>query len=212
MGILDIVRRDRHPSYLPTAPVRSPEGEFWAWFVANERRVWNLRRDPDAVTDALITRMHRVNTALAFDIGPTYGSRREFVVTAAGDRSAFPAVIRLASAAPPLRRWTVTAFRPRREIAGELVMICGDRLRLEEVRFAASRIGDKLYVKLFIPGYRWVPMDEFSHVGGFLLSLAVGEFDAATRLGGVTAGAPRPGIESRPLAELPALVDALAGE
>jgi hypothetical protein len=156
--------------------------------------------------------MWRVNSALAFDLGPACDGRREFVVTAGGRASAFAAVVKLASAAPPLARWTITPFRPRREVKGEFMLLCGDTLRLEDVRFAAEPAGGRLEVELFIPGYRRTPLDEFELVGQFLVDLAVGEFDAETRIAGITAGPLQPEAESRPLADLPAVLDALPGD
>jgi hypothetical protein len=207
MGIFDRFRRPK-----PVVPVLSREAAFWAWFAANEAILWNFENDVDNVLEAVMDRIWRVNPALAFDFGPMRDGRREFVVTAAGRKAAFPAVVELTAAAPPLERWTVTAFRPRREIRGAMLLLCGDTLRLDEVRFAAEPVGGRLDVQLFIPGCRPTPFDEFDHVGDFLLDLAVGEFDAETRLAGVTVSPPQPEVESRPLAELATVLDALPGE
>jgi hypothetical protein len=207
MGIFAVSRRPK-----PAPPVLSPEAEFWAWFAANEAMLWEIDADAEAVLEALALRMCRVDIALAFDFGPVRDGRREFVVTAAGQSSAFPAVLRLTSAAPPLERWTVTAFRPRREFRGEVMRVRGRTLRLDDVRFTAEPVGGRLKVKLLIPGYRRTLFGDYELVGRFLVDLAVGEFDAETRLAGVAVGPSQPDVESRPLADLPALVDSLTGE
>lgn len=206
MGFAKLIRRVR------PAPLQSSEAAFWSWFVANEPMLHNFLDDVENVVDALAAAIDRVDSDLAFDLGPLADGRRELVVTANGVESAFPAVLRLVAAAPPLPRWTVTAFRPRRDLDGDFFLHCGCRLAIADVRFTAEPVGGRLRVKVLIPGYRPTPLAEFEDMAEFLVSMAVGEFDMQTRLAGVSAGPPRPGAPGRRLAELPALVDALTGE
>lgn len=207
MRILDIVRR-RKPVPAVPAPL-SPEAEFWAWFAANESMLLNVEADIDHVVQAIFLRMMRVDTALAFDLGPELDGRRQFVVSACGDPLAFPAVVRLASAAPPLERWTVTAFRPRREAKGRFELHCGGDLDLETVRFAVEPAGGRVDVMLFVPAFRRTFAEEYEIVGRLLLDIVLGEFDAMTRVGEVSVGPLQPDVESRPLSELPSVIDSL---
>lgn len=207
MRIIDIIRRRRPVPAVPAA--LSPEAEFWAWFAANETMLLNVETDLDHVVQAIFLRIMRVDPALAFDVGPEVDGRRQFVVSACGDPLAFPAAVKLASAAPPLERWTVTAFRPRREARGAFELHCGGQLDLEAVRFAAKPAGGRLDVTLFIPAFRRAFVEEYEIVGRLALDIVLGEFDAMTRVGEVGVAPLQPGVESRPLAELPAVVDAL---
>lgn len=207
MRIIDIIRRRRPVPAVPAA--LSPEAEFWAWFAANETMLVNLETNLDHVVQAIFLRIERVDPALAFDVGPEVDGRRQFVVSACGDPLAFPAVVKLASAAPPLERWTVTAFRPRREARGSFELHCGGRLDLETVRFAAKPAGGRLDVTLFVPAFRRAFAEEYEIVGRLALDIVLGEFDAMMRVGDVGVAPLQPGVESRPLAELPAVVDAL---
>lgn len=188
----------------------SPEREFWAWFVAPEAMLWDLEDDLERAFHALLTAIERVDEDLALDVGRKRDGRRELILSAGGNLATFPTVIRLAEAAPPLERWTIRAFRPRRPLVGELVL-GGVAVRVRDVRFAAEPSGDRLNVRIFIPGYRWTPQDEFVHAAAVLLETVLGEFDAETRIDSVFVGPPQPRVHSRPLTELAAVVDALVG-
>jgi hypothetical protein len=207
MGISDVVRCSG-PVLTISSPV-SPEAEFWTWFAANESMLLDVEHDTDHVVEAIFLRLMRVDTALAFDVGPERDGRRQFVVSACGDPLAFPAVLKLVSAAPPLERWTITAFRPRREAKGSFELHGGGMLDLETVRFAAEPAEGRLDVTLFIPAFRRALAEEYEVVGLLLMDIVLGELDVMTRLGEVSVAPLQPGVESRPLAELPAVVDAL---
>lgn len=202
-SILDRLRR------IAPRVVRTPEAAFWAWFVANEAMIWDFERHPERVAERVFPRLARVDPDLGLDFGSIRGGRRELVVTANGVVEAFPAVVRLAAAAPPLRRWRVVSFRPRRGLQGDLHMLCGDTVRMEDVRFAADVEDGRLAVDLFVPGYRRTPTDEFGRVGSLLLDLAVGELDARTRVERVIVRPLLDARRGRPIAELPCLVDTL---
>src|SRR5437762_517391 len=93
------------------------EAGFWKWFVDHEAELFDF--DPNQelerkdLFDRLALELHKSNRDLTFEFGPK-GAPREFVISAAGMKNAFPAVIRLTRAAPKLERWRVMAFRPRR--------------------------------------------------------------------------------------------------
>src|SRR5271157_5672329 len=97
--------------------MKTAQEEFWNWFIQHEAEMFNLDVDREAererIFDELASALQKVDPDLAFEFGPNE-SRREFVVSAGGIKRAFPAVASLVDAAPPLDRWQVTAFRPRR--------------------------------------------------------------------------------------------------
>src|SRR5438128_2325080 len=90
--------------------------EFWNWFVRQEEL---FTFDPDNETereklfDRLAIELQKIHPNLTFEFGPNE-PRREFIISADGIKRAFPAVASLVEAAPPLDRWQVIAFRPRR--------------------------------------------------------------------------------------------------
>jgi len=185
---------------------------FWNWFIQHEVELFEL--DPTRETEReilfnrLATEINRVHPDLAFEFGPR-GLRREFVVTAAGIRDAFPAVARLVDAAPTLERWQFTAFRPRRTPIN-VVEIEGKRIDPRDVQFSLLNNGKIAGLYLFIPGYRDGDVD-LKQIGYLLLDEALGEYDVETRLGLIKMLSPetRTTEDRYSLPELPALFDEL---
>jgi hypothetical protein len=185
---------------------------FWSWFIQHEVELFEF--DPKRVTERenlfnqLATELHKVHPDLAFEFGPK-GPRRDFVISAAGIKDAFPAVIGLADAAPNLDRWQFTAFRPRRAPIN-VVELGGKRIDPQDVQFSLVDNGKIAGLYLFIPGYRDGDVD-LKQIGYLLLDEALGEYDVETRLGLIKMLPPDTRTEGDryPLPDLPALFDQL---
>lgn len=93
---------------------RSPEARFWSWFEENESRLFAFENKQEQNISELLRELHRIHESLTFEIGSETKGLREFIISADGNRAAFPFVIRLADAAPSLPRWNIVKFRPRR--------------------------------------------------------------------------------------------------
>ncbi len=147
---------------------------FWIWFIQHELELleFNPTREAEqeALFDRLATELNKVNALLTFEFGPP-APRREFVISAAGIREAFPAVIRLVNAAPILERWRVTAFRPRR-VPINVVEIEGKRIDPQDVQFSLLDNGKIAGLYLFIPGHRDGDVD-LKQIGYLLLDEAL---------------------------------------
>ncbi len=191
----------------------SPYEEFWNWFTDHEAVLFDLEKNQERIFDKLIAALRRVHQDLAFEFGPKEREkgkeRREFVISAGGIKSAFPAVISLRDTAPDLPRWHITAFRPRRTTIN-IVEIGDKRVDPKDVQFTLFSDGKIAGLYLFIPDFREND-DTLKQIGYLMLDEALGEFDVETRLGlikmlppeGHTAG------ERHPLLELPRLFDQL---
>src|SRR5690349_4035180 len=107
-------------AFFASAALASPESEFWAWFKKEEARLFSFESNQDAVFESLGNAMHRVNPDLTFEFGPIEDGKRQFVISAGGISSAFPAVERLYDAAPSLSRWQWVKFRPRRSVISDI--------------------------------------------------------------------------------------------
>jgi hypothetical protein len=93
--------------------VEAPQGpRFWAWFVANQAKLWAMADGGDPFWDVALGRLRLVHEGLSFEVSDPRDRRRDFVVTARGDARLFPVVDALVAAAPALRRWTFTALKP----------------------------------------------------------------------------------------------------
>lgn len=100
---------------LPLFGRDSKEAQFWNWFQKNEDTVFHFEKDRERVFDQLGTALQAVNPDLTFEFGPvTSDGEREFVISAGGIKSVFPAVEAVAQSAPPLPRWIIVKYRQRR--------------------------------------------------------------------------------------------------
>jgi hypothetical protein len=185
---------------------------FWNWFIKHERELFEFDAkrviEREHLFDRLATELHKVHRDLVFEFGPR-GPRREFVISAAGIKDVFPAVIGLAHAAPNLERWQFTAFRPRRAPIS-VVEIEGKRIDPRDVEFSLVDNGEIAGLYLFIPGYRDGDVG-LKQIGYLLLDEALGEYDVETRLGLIKmmSSDTRTEGDRYPFSDLPTLFDQL---
>lgn len=191
------------------------EEAFWNWFVLHESELFNLRLDREEererIFDELAAQLQKVHPDLTFELGlGPHEARREFVISAGGIKRAFPKVSSLAGAAPPLDRWKVIGFRPRRN-AVNVFEFRGKRVDPKDVQFTLLSNGKMLGVRLFIPGYQETDAD-MKQIGYLLLDESLGEYDVESRLGLIEMLSPETRTEGprHPFAELPKQFDELA--
>ena len=195
------------------ATAAKSERAFWKWFVEQEGELFAFEKDQERIFNALAGQFAKVDEELCFEFGPreTRNGRevREFVISAGGIKSSFPAVVSLAKAAPPLERFYVTAFRPRRPPTHSIV--CGGfSVSPDEVQVSLLSDGKQAGLHVFLPDS--VTEDSARKMLGYLLlDEVLGEFDVETRVGLIkmySANEPT-GFDRMPLAELPAAFDQL---
>jgi hypothetical protein len=190
----------------------TPQEKFWNWFVHHEPKLFNFDPNQEAererIFDEIAGQLRRIDSDLTFEFGPN-DARREFVISAGGVQRAFPSVISLAAAAPPLARWRVIAFRPRRTPIYP-VELGGKRVDPRDVQFSLRDNGKVPGIYLFIPGFREDDAD-FKQIGYLLLDEVLGEYDVESRLGVIKMFSPQtPADGDRySLPDLPALFDEL---
>jgi len=189
----------------------SVEEAFWDWFVQHGDELLNFEIDQERIFDDLAAQMQKVDPHLCFEFGPKE-AHREFVISAGGIRDSFPAVVSLSKAAPPLDRWRVTAFRPRRAVFNT-IEFRGKEADPRFVEFSLLDNGKIAGIALYIPGYREDDLD-FRQIGYLMLDEALGEFDVETQIGLIEmlpSEAERTG-RRHPLIELPELFDRLVAQ
>jgi len=159
------------------------EEKFWRWFRKNEAELFDFELNQEPVFDRLSTELHRVHRNLTFEFGPKDDQRakREFVISAGGIRDAFASVVALATSAPPLDRWKVTAFRPRRSPLCS-IQIDVTQIGPEQVEFSLLDNGRIAGVYLYIPGYVEENIN-YRQIGYLMLDEALGEYDVETGIG-----------------------------
>lgn len=188
----------------------SPESDFWTWFQKNEGEIYHFERNQEAVFDKLAARMHQVNPALTFEFGPIKDGKRELVISADGIKEAFPSVEKLHAAAPLLKKWKVTKFRPRREPFD--IAYKGVSVQAASVTVVVQKEGTKIAAMMLIPGYTQSMHDTYLGIAFLILDQALGEYDVETRIGAINVSAPSGHFgKASTLAELPKVFDNLLG-
>jgi hypothetical protein len=158
------------------------EIEFWKWFVVNESRIFAFERDQEAIFDELQREMNRVDHDLTFEFGPIRDGKREFVISAGGIKTAFPAVESLFRQAPSLDRWVWVKFRSRRFPINDLE-IEGKEVKANDVHYLLAKDGEKLGVLLFFDGYTEEERNTYGQFGYLFLDEALGEYAVETKVG-----------------------------
>lgn len=193
-------------------PFLRPEKQFWAWFIRHESQLFSLRVDlseqREHIFEELAARLRKVDPDLVFEFGPSK-PKREFVISAGGIKRVFPSVASLVGSAPPLDRWQITAFRPRRTPVST-VEFNGKTVDPKDVQFTLASNGKTAGIRLFIPGHPEAASD-LRQIGYLLLDEALGEYDVESYFGPIemvstesdTAG------QRYPFAELPHKFDEL---
>jgi hypothetical protein len=189
---------------------KDPVAEFWDWFTTNGAAI---ERDARAVSNAtpasklivqdLGMRLARVSPDVVHEIGISPEDLVELIISADGLAAAFPAVSALVGAAPQLRNFKFTAFRPRE---GPVQLnIYGKQVGFEHARYRANPEGDRFGLDVFIDVEGTA--HEIGTIGFLLLDAALGEYDVGTGIGSIEfhAGAPE---DAKPLDELASEFDA----
>jgi hypothetical protein len=186
---------------------------FWNWFAQNEAALFSFDATRPSERERLFSQvaseLAKVHPDLTFEFGPR-ASVREFIISAAGIRKAFPAVIALVEKAPKLERWQIIPFRPRRPVAGGILEIDGKRVNADEVQVSLIDDGKLAGIYLFIPDFQEEDMS-LKQIGYLLLDEALGEYDVETKISPIKMLSPAADVklERHPFPELPALFDQL---
>lgn len=170
--------------HTPTLATEAAVSSFWKWFVANEPKLFSIENSHDVAFTELAREMNSVCKDLTFELGSEQHGRRDFVISAGGSRSAFPAVELLHSRAPKLPRWAWVKFRPRRQTLSTLT-VDGRTIAPDHVRYLLARDEDenRVGIALFIDGYVQSEDNAFEQAGYLLLDEALGEFAVETKVG-----------------------------
>ncbi|MBI4272412.1 hypothetical protein HY621_00995 [Candidatus Uhrbacteria bacterium] len=163
---------------------QSNEEKFWKWFVANEKMLFSFHENQDQVFDMLTSELSKVNKNLTFEFGPIREQKREFIISADGIRDAFPFVERLAAQAPPLEKWKITKFRPRRPLSDTVIDFKGKTFSPDDIFFKLHNKGGKVGIRLFIKRYN-EDKDVFDEIVFIFLDAALGEYDVETKVASI---------------------------
>lgn len=178
----------------------SKEATFWKWFQRNEARLYDFESEQERVFDELgreLARYH--NGGLAFEFGPKIDGVRDFVISAEGMKADFPFIIALADAAPPLPKWKIIKFRPRREFFVD-VNYEDVQVKVDEIKFSLEPDGNKPGITFYYDRLDESQRNAFTAITFLYLDNFIGEFDVATKVGFIEA---KPASDPSQLTRLP---------
>ena len=165
------------------ASAASSEEKFWKWFVKNQDMLFEFEKDQENIFDRLAAEMKKVHPELTFEFSPVLKTgKREFVISAAGIKDAFPAIEALYDSAPNLPKWIFIKFRPRRKPLNDL-NFGGKSIKASEVRYKMFNDQEKVGLIIFLDGYNDAKKDTYGNIGYLFLDEALGEYDIEMKVG-----------------------------
>ncbi|MEM6572120.1 MAG: hypothetical protein AAF957_27135 [Planctomycetota bacterium] len=160
------------------APFKARVDDFWRWFAAHERRLFNELQDGSLDPAELGAKVDAVTPVLAWEMCPSPEEGREgFTVSAEGSPSVRLLVEALLDAAPPLEHWTL--FGSKQPGEGMRSMRVGDRgeFAFADFRFAVDfdAESERLSIQVHHPRFSELGPEIRSQLTFLALEQALGE-------------------------------------
>ncbi|CAH0325300.1 hypothetical protein [Priestia megaterium] len=187
------------------------EQEFWSWFEKNSEDYFKLdEKNYDLLFNKLGLQLSKYHKDLTFEFSIEMNQgKREFIISAEGMVSAFPAVIKLVEEAPNLEKFNVVAFRQRQNSEQEIYFE-DIVLNTEDIFFTyrEDKQMDCLDIVIYIKGYS-EENDQFIAAAFIMLDSLIGEYDVGVKLGEINFEPYQKEKEAQPILNLVSLVDKL---
>lgn len=121
---------------------------FWEWFKANEEELYDEFEPSFPIFQTMVRKIHAIDKGLVFDVDTKERGVRELIISADGNEALFPVVMQVVGAAPEMERWSVRAFRPRRE--GHLnVVVEGQLFETANMFYRSKKTGSKVDIEVW---------------------------------------------------------------
>jgi len=182
---------------------------FWAWFARTIAPLGAAGLDDDGIVGRIDAEFSKLHPDLAFELWGPDGDTVDFVISADGQTPLFDEVLDLVRSAPAMPGWRVVAFRPRRSVKAR-VSAMGHQLSGDQIRYRCEPENGRLRVALFVEDLNDDNWDIMCATSCVLLDMALGEFDAATKIAALEhypLNDETRRLAPKPLAQLPAELD-----
>ncbi|MBS4221879.1 hypothetical protein [Lederbergia citrea] len=185
--------------------------EFWKWFFEHSDEYFHLNEENlEAAFPTIEKQLLKINPALTFEFSvDLIDGKREFIISADGNLDAFPAVEKLAMAAPVMENFKVIAFRQREEASD--IQIGDVYLKPENMFFTYTRLDGLLDLDIYLKDSA-TNDDDCLTAAFILLDAIVGEYDLAVKVGDIEFRPYEEGIFLQPISKLPGLIDQISSE
>jgi len=195
-----------------TASARRPKAAvraFWSWFAETIAPLGADGLDQDDIVARIDAEFARAYPDLGFELWGPDGDMVDFVISADGRTELFDAVLEAVRSAPSIPGWRIVAFRPRRSIRAR-VSAMGHQLSGDQIWYRCELEDGRLRVALFVEELTDDNWDVLCATSCVLLDMALGEFDAATKIAALEhypLNDETRGLAPKPLAQLPGGID-----
>jgi len=166
------------------ASARGPKAAaraFWSWFIETIAPLGADGLDQDDIVARIDAEFAKVYPDLAFELWGPDGDMIDFVISADGRTELFDDVLAAVRGAPKVPGWRIVAFRPRRSIRAR-VSAMGHQLSGDQIWYHCEPEDGRLRVALFVEELNDANWDVLCATSCVLLDMALGEFDAATKI------------------------------
>lgn len=168
--------------------------QFWAWFSASKSKLhqFMLNKKQKKLSALVSSELRKINKKITFEIG----GKKDFTISANGDRKYFTLVQRIVIAAPKIKGWTITAFRQRlKEVGGLIVNFSDVNLSASNIWFKVFSKNNAIRLTLCIKGYKQqagtayksltTSSKRYIKAAYILLDATLGEYDATVNVSGI---------------------------
>lgn len=176
--------RRRKQSKASAARLKADVAPFWAWFAETIAPMGTEGLDDDGIVARIDAEFSKHYPDLAFELWGPDGDMVDFVISADGQTPLFDEVVDVVRGAPRIPGWRVMAFRPRRSVKAR-VSAMGHQLSGDQIRYCCEPENGRLRVALFVEDLNEDNWDILCATSCVLLDMALGEFDAATKIAGL---------------------------
>jgi hypothetical protein len=167
---------------------RSPEKSitaFWSWFSTEYETTHSptLTATEDRESVKISKRLQAINKDLTWKFGAQDETKQALIISAGGNKKLFPLVKEIVADAPKMEHWKVVAFKPRIEKL-EPVEIDGLMVSPEDIFFTAQPHDGVVDVCILLD--HTIPLATAEKIAVVMLDQALGEYEAATKIGKIT--------------------------
>lgn len=210
-SLVEVASNQRKPSGRRS---KAPQNPFWTWFAETIAPLGADGLDEENIVARIDERFRETYPDLAFELWGPDGDMVDFVISADGRTELFSEVLEAVRSAPRIPGWRVVAFRPRRSIRARVTAM-GHQLSGDQIWYHCEPEDGRLRVSLFVEELNDDNWDVLCATSCVLLDMALGEFDAATKIAGLEhypMNEETRTLAPKPLAQLPDELDRFFAE
>jgi hypothetical protein len=149
--------------------------DFWTWFSADH--------EAEHTSAQISKNIQTINKELNWQYGATEGTKRVLIISTGGNKKLFPLVKEIVKDAPKMEHWKAVAFKPKVEKL-QPIEVDGMMVSPEDIFFTVQPHDGVVDVCILLD--HTIPPATAEKIAVAMLDQALGEYEAATKIGKVT--------------------------